>query len=315
MSNEQLAMRTVEDEPPLVEEVWEDMLVEFGFERDRAENITRLVFSNPELTMVERPPNAITQIVGDELASLDLDSDVGSQNKKLRTLLVDILQYGLDGVLLGPAVAPDDVAHNATSSRGEAFDAIRLSFQETNVSPETIDFANFPSAEGASQAGTGTGVSTAPSGPSGPGEDTESSGFEVNRAYPQNIRESERPSVSSEPSEVQEILSFIDEARVDRSPLVRKQVMESLAELAKVPGIRADRQIDKLVEAYHEESDPEVRATIIAGLEQYVRNTSGGETGDDDPGPAPDTDEADDSTESDIDPRDASTAKFSDEDE
>lgn len=315
MSNEQLAMRTVEDEPPLVEEVWEDVLVEFGFERDRAENITRLVFSNPELTMVERPPNAITQIVGDELASLNLDSDVGSQSKKLRTLLVDILQYGLDGVLLGPAVAPDDVAHNATSSRGKAFDAIRLSFQETNVSPETIDFANFPSAEGASQAGTGTGVSTAPFGPSGPGEDTESSGFEVNRAYPQNIRESERPSVSSEPSVVQEILSFIDEARVDRSPLVRKQVMESLAELAKVPGIRADRQIDKLVEAYHEESDPEVRATIIAGLEQYVRNTPGGEMGDDDPGPAPDTDEADDSTESDIDPRDASTAKFSDEDE
>jgi hypothetical protein len=311
MTNERLAMHEAEDEPPLVEAVWEDVLVEFGIERDRAEQITRLVFSNPELTMTEREPDEISRIVGDELASLDLDSEVGGRSRKLQTLLVDVLQCGLDGVLLGPAVAPSDVAHDAATSRGDAFDAIRRSFRETNVSSEVIDFGEFPSAEAGSGGEAETAASAAPSGPSGPGEDTESGGFEMNRAFPQDIRESERPSESAERTEAQEILSFIDEARNDRSPIVRKQVMESLAELAKVPGIRADRQIDKLVQAYHEESDPEVRAAIVAGLETYVRDASRGGTvsdADDDDG-----DSGDGTTESEIDPRDASTGKFSDD--
>lgn len=313
MTNERLAMHEAEDEPPLVEAVWEDVLVEFGIERDRAEQITRLVFSNPELTMTEREPDEISRIVGDELASLDLDSEVGGRSRKLQTLLVDVLQCGLDGVLLGPAVAPGDVAHEAATSRGDAFDAIRRSFRETNVSSEVIDFAEFPSAEAGSGAEVETVASAAPSGPSGPGENTGSGGFAMNRAFPQDIRESERPSESTERTEAQEILSFIDEARNDRSPIVRKQVMESLAELAKVPGIRADRQIDKLVQAYHEESDPEVRAAIVAGLETYVRDASRDGTVsdvDDDDG-----DSGDGTTESDIDPRDASTGKFSDDTE
>ena len=314
MTNERLAMHTAEDEPPLVEDVWEDVLVEFGIERDRAEQITRLVFSNSKLTMTEREPDEISRIVGDELASLDLDSEVGARTRKLRTLLVDVLQSGLDGVLLGPAVAPNDVAHDAATSRGDAFDAVRRSFRETNVSTAVIDFTEFPSAEASSRAGEGT-IASAPTGPSGPmdGPDTESGGFAMNRAFPQDIRESEGPSEPAERTEAQEILSFIDEARTDRSPIVRKQVLESLAELAKVPGIRADRQIDKLVQAYHEESDPEVRAAIVAGLETYVRDTSGAGTRDTGAEPASDAD--DETAESDIDPRDASTGKFSDEDE
>jgi len=314
MTNERLAMHTAETEPPLVEDVWEDVLVEFGIDRDRAEQITRLVFSNPELTMAQRRPDEISRIVGDELASLDLDSEVGSRSRKLRTLLVDVLQCGLDGVLLGPAAAPNEVAHDAAASRGEAFDAIRRSFREANVTPERIDFAAFPSAEQRPQSGEEPVASTAPSGPSGPGEETGSGGFAMNRAFPQDIQESDQPSESAERSETQQILSFIDDARTDRSPIVRKQVMESLAELAKVPGIRADRQIDKLVQAYHEESDPDVRAAIVAGLETYVRDTSGGDTRATDSGTPADADDGG-TTESDIDPRDASTGKFSDESE
>lgn len=314
MTTDRLAMHTAETEPPLVEDVWEDVLVEFGIERDRAEQITRLVFSNPELTMAQRRPDEIRRIVGDELASLDLDSEVGSRSRKLQTLLVDVLQCGLDGVLLGPAAAPNDVAHDAAASSGQAFDAIRRSFRETNVTPEHIDFAEFPSAEQGPQSGEGTVASTAPSGPSGPGEETGSDGFAMHRAFPQDVRESERPSESVERTETQEILSFIDDARTDRSPIVRQQVMESLAELAKLPGIRADRQIDKLVQAYHEESDPDVRAAIVAGLETYVRDTSGGDTRATDADTSTDPDDGG-TTGSDIDPRDASTGKFSDESE
>lgn len=315
MTNERLAMHAAEDEPPLVEDVWEDVLVEFGIERDRAEHITRLVFSNPELTMTEQQPDEIRQIVSEELASLDLDSEVGKRSQKLRTLLVDQLQSGLDGILLGPAVAPNDVAHDAAPSRGDAFDAIRRSFRDTNVSPKVVDFSAFPSVEERSREGEGAVAPATPSGPSGPGEKSgaDSDRFTTDRAFPQDIRESEQPTQPAERSEALEILSFIDEARTDRSPIVRKQVMESLAALAKVPGIRADRQIDKLVGAYHEESDPEVRAAIVAGLETYVRDTSGADTRDTGSEPAPESD--DETAESDVDPRDASTAKFPNEDE
>ena len=312
MTDERLAMHAAEDDPPMVEEVWEDVLVEFGIERDRAEQITRLVFSNPELTMTVREPDEISRIVDEELASLDLDPESGEGNRKLRTLLVDILQSGLDGVLLGPAVAPNDVAHDVANSRGVAFDAIRRSFRETNVPPELIDFTEFPSTKEDLRASEDTAAPAAPSGPSGPGKrsERERGGFSMNRAFPQDIRDSDQPSEPTERSEAQEILSFIDEARTDRSPIVRKQVMESLAELAKVPEIRSDRQIDKLVQAYHEEPDPEVRAAIVSGLETYVRDTSGADPRN---GGGPPSD--DEAAESDIDPRDAATSMFPDEDE
>lgn len=314
MTNERLAMHTAETDPPLVEDVWEDILVEFGFERERAEQVTRLVFSNPDLTMAQRGPDEISRIIGDELASLDLSSEVGRRSRKLRSLLVDVLQSGLDGILLGPAAAPNDLADDAAGSRGEAFDAIRRSFRERNVTPERIDFAEFPSAEQWPQSAAETVAAPAPSGSSGPDEATDVDGFETNRALPQDIREPDRPGEPAERSETQEILSVVDEARTDRSPIVRKQAVQSLSELAKIPGIRADRQINKLLRAYHEESDPDVRAAIIGGLETYVHDTAGGDTHD--PGADTSTDSDNDgSTGSDIDPRDAATGKFSNESE
>lgn len=314
MTDRRLAMHAADDEPPLVEDVWEDVLVEFGIERDRAERITRVVFSNPKLTMTERPPDELTRILGDELASLDLDSAVGARSRTLRTLLVDVLQSGLDGILLGPAVAPSDVAHDA-APRGEAFDAIRRSFREANVSPESIEFAEFPSADEGSRSEPEAVTPPTPSAPSGAGEGSETApdGFSKNRAFPQNIRDAGRPDELADRTETRELLSFIDEARTDGSPTVRKQVMESLAELAAVPGIRGDRQIDKLVRAYREESDPEVRAAIVAGVASYLRATAGPEAPPD--GSGEETPPDDDGTaEPDVDPRDASTAKFSDED-
>lgn len=314
------AMSQAEDEPPLVEDVWEDVLVEFGFERDRAAQITRSVFAKPDLTLTERPPDEMRRIVDEELRSLDFESEIGSRSKKLRMLLMEFLDAGLDGVLLGPSTAPDDLKYEATDSPGEAFDAIRQGFSKANVSPETIDLTAFPSAGGgATELDEQTSVST-PDTPDSldslqqhlsTAKMTSSEPFTTGRSFAQDIEEEGRYGDGSS-SEVESILQFIDDAMNDESPIVREQVVRSLASLATVPGVRADRQIDKLLDAYHDEPDPEVRAAIVEGLGKYVREIQESRTiGDDDSGDD-DSSTDDDRTDPDVDPRDATTGKFSD---
>lgn len=312
MTGEELSMAVAEDEPPLVEDVWEDVFVDFGFEREQAERMTQLIFAKPELTMSEQPPDEIYSIVRQELADLDFESEIGAESDKLRAVLREVLQQGLDGVLLGPAIASPEVAHASTESRGKAFDTVRQSFREVNVTPTVIEFAELPTANDSSDEGTGQ-VNTDGPAPDGPvdGDGPSSPGTEPytpNRAHAQDLFESGRTGDNLGMTETEEILEFIDHAARDDSPVVREQAMTSIAKLARLPEVRSDRQIEKLVDAYQKEPDSSVRAAIVAGLGDYVYETSRTEEADSGTGP-------DDDGDSESDPQNAFTSEFSDEDE
>ncbi|MCU4744190.1 HEAT repeat domain-containing protein [Natronoglomus mannanivorans] len=314
MKGEELSMQVAENEPPLVEDVWEDVFVDFGFEREQAERMTQLIFAKPELTMTVQPPDEIYSIVRQELDDLDFESEIGGQSDKLRAVLREVLQQGLDGLLLGPGVAPPDTAHASTESRGKAFDAVRQSFREVNVSPNVIDFSELPTEENSSDEGANAANSDveAPGGPldgenSGPSSPS-TNHYTPNRAHAQDLFESGRTGDDVGMTETEEILEFIDYAARDDSPVVREQAMTSIARLATVPEIRSDHQIEKLVGAYQKEPDSSVRAAIVAGLEDYVYETSQADESDSGTG-------SNDDSESGSDPRNAFTGEFSNDNE
>ena len=304
-----LSMAQAEDEPPLVEDVWEDILVEFGFDRERAAQIKRAVFGMGELTLTERQPEEIRQIVADELEALDFESEIGSQSGTLRELLKSFLDAGLEGKLLGPACAPGEIKYAAADSRATAFDSIRNHVSRSNVSLETIDLSQFPSDDESDEPldkeTTGTEMSPSPS--FSPAEQR----YTTARSQATDLEEVGRSGETSDSltSDTERILEFIHNTIDDDSPIVRKQAMTSLASLARVPGVRSDRHIERLIEAYQSEPDPEVRATIVAGLEEYLEEdqmsgdrSSGGKNNG-----STETDKSENMSD---DPRDADTSPF-----
>ena len=304
MTTEQPHMSIAEDEPPLVGDVWQDVLVEFGFDRDRAEQITRLTLGQPELLLSHHEREEILEIIKQELNALDFESEIGSESDRLRNLLSDLVELGLDGILLGPSSAPSDIAYSGTDSLGVAFDGIRYVFQKADVEMSAIDMETFPTSDRTvDQSGYDRALEHRDyTDETNADEEMTASvtkSYTKRKSFATSTSKSNSTDDGVDKDKVEIILNIVHRALDHHSVPVRKQAVKTIASVAHKE-VRSDLQIQALVRAYEGETDPEVQAAIIEGLGAYLgaELTESNSNGD--------------SSSSETDPRTADTGLFSD---
>lgn len=112
-------MTETNDSPTSVEETWRKIFTRHdNIDEEQADLFVKLAFGNPKLTRGVPDADTIRDVVDESLSDIDYEShlDDDTDPEAVHDELMEALEEGLEGRIVGPSIAPSSIAEEATDA-------------------------------------------------------------------------------------------------------------------------------------------------------------------------------------------------------